>query len=497
MLLLVALLSLPLAAYAYDFTPPPDPMNACPTLDGFTKRLIVCVRGTILSATKTALLPIFNSLSLLLGACATLAIAIWGFQMATGRWKNALQDGGVLMLKLGVLVVLFGTSAFGMDKLFETALDGMGELLGMVSRSVDFSTAFMATCNLSGSDPSLIIWDRVDCAIDILIGGILSGSTITLGVTGFFLAAMMTNAAGFFIGVTGLLMIVQLLFTVARAVYIFILSYMSLAMMIIVAPLFLPMILFSFTRGYFDKWLRLTLGFLIQPIFIFVFLAMMLAAFDTVVYTGPQSLYNTITPNLFPAGQSIYTRSAGEYLMAGGYREGTKGNAAINLNVAHSAPTVGGRLDLTNRETGLTGKLSETTTTRAQFEQVGKVAGVDRIHQLLGRSATQPQGIDPFFAHIQIPVTQVDWEELQMDIRPTCVPTPPHNDCVVDYLIDVMLSVIMALVTAYIFLQLLNSLPFIGSGVASDPASGSGFGFGSLGPPGEGMINWVQKKLKG
>lgn len=65
------------------------------------------------------------------------------------------------------------------------------------------------------------------------------------------------------------------------------------------------------------------------------------------------------------------------------------------------------------------------------------------------------------------------------------------------YMLRVLMSFVMALITAYVFISLLDSLPFIGTGIA---AAGDEKSFGvnaisSLKPPGEDAMASVQNKL--
>lgn len=510
--MLAAIFLLPATAYAYDFVTPSDPINVCENdgYSGLTKRIVMCMQDTILSAVNGILAAAFSQFFGVLAACMTLATAFWGFQMATGRSRMALRDGGVLLIKMAVLVLLFGTTAYSYQELFGKMLDIMGELIGMVSGYVDFSNAYMATCDLPSSDPMLIVWDRVDCALDILIGGLIPNSTIKLGITAFILAAMVTNAIGFFVGLLILFMIIQVVFAVARAVYIYILSYFALSMMALVAPIFLPMVLFNFTRGYFEKWLRLTFGYILQPIFIFAYLAMLLAAFDTVVYSGQYSLYNKVVDSEFSPWLPMY--SVGEYLIDEGvYVEGGKGNAAVNYNVKHASNTAtttgsggGSTLSFANQETGMAGDVGKIRTTQSQWDQLAGAAGaggITNIYQLIGRGGSNPDGINPYFFHLKVPTRQVDWNKLA-NLNNGCpypsLTNPTNGEaCRTTYFIELILAAAMAMVMAYIFMQLLNALPFIGSGIAADAASSSGFGFGSMAPPGESMITGLKNKLAG
>ena len=495
-------------AYAWDFTPPPDPFNVCPAIDGFTKRIVYCIRNSALVAVNDILGDLFSYFYGALAACITVAVALWGILMATGRSTWSIRVGFMLALKIAVIILLFTGVSYNFTILYGQILDAIGELLGYLTIYIDFSPSFSATCSLPlETDPSLIVWDRVDCALHILIGGILGPYAATFGLGAFFLSSIVTDAFGLFIAMLGFFMIIQFVFAIIRAVYIFIMSYMAFSLMALVAPLFLPLLLFRVTKGYFEKWLKLTIGFVLQPIFIFVYLAMLLAAYDTVIYTGPYSLFNTLTPYTYLPGAEPYPPIGPLLRDSGSYSEGRLGNTAFNYDVEHAAghpdtcpqPPDPCPFELDTMQTGVADNLGEVTTEQEDWDQlVTGMAG--NIYDALG--------IEDYFFFVNIPVQAVDWEITAANagfIDYEEYP-PGSGSFIFDttwFLTSLLLTLIMAVATTYIFMLLLDSLPFIGSGISDiagtmNPAAGmTGFGFGGLGPPGESMITGMRKKIFG
>jgi hypothetical protein len=148
-----------------------------------------------------------------------------------------------------------------------------------------------------GYDPT-DIWGRVDCALNTLIGSIFNPKLLLAGLLGFFVCAFISGSFGLFIALIGFAIIFVLIFALLRATYVTITAYVALALMAIISPIFITCILFGTTRAYFEKWLKLTMSFILQPIFLFAYLAMMLAAFDTVIYDGKYSVYRAIVSPL-------------------------------------------------------------------------------------------------------------------------------------------------------------------------------------------------------
>lgn len=66
----------------------------------------------------------------------------------------------------------------------------------------------------------------------------------------------------------------------------------------IMAPIFVPMLLFQFTKGYFDSWLKLLISFMLQPMILVTFMTTMLAVYDYGFYGSCKYAHKDFTmPN--------------------------------------------------------------------------------------------------------------------------------------------------------------------------------------------------------
>ncbi|AFE54735.1 TrbL/VirB6 family protein [Rickettsia typhi] len=59
-----------------------------------------------------------------------------------------------------------------------------------------------------------------------------------------------------------------------------IMCMISIVILGILAPLFVPMFLFAYTRNYFDSWVKLMISFLLQPMVVVTFMITMFAVYD-------------------------------------------------------------------------------------------------------------------------------------------------------------------------------------------------------------------------
>lgn len=403
--------------------------------------------------------------------------------MAVGKQSAPVRHGAVTLIKVGA-VVMFTTNFL---VVFSVLLDCMEYMLDAVTAYVGYSPSFNCSL-LANPSQSIGIWQRVDCTIEFLIGGIISPINLFFGITGFLLAALFSQSVGLFVGLIGILIIGQLLWACVRAVYIFLSAYIAFALMAVISPLFIPLILFQATKGYFEKWLRITMGFILQPIFLFTYLAMLMAAYDVVVYTGPNSLYRIIAGSAvdnpgFKFGRWVYVN--------GVYGESSQSGQAYNVNPIKT-------LDLVTQDTnvGIVGTARNNADLRVKVTEQLTSTDPTTEHDAWFQANGLPKDIiannlnllDYF--RVDLPVKAIDWERL------AAIHGYAPAD-IADFWINLMLSAIMALLISYIFLLLLDLLPFIGSGVVGDVLSMPAFGTGPFAPPGDSSVTSIKGKLMG
>ncbi|WFW29844.1 MAG: type IV secretion system protein [Wolbachia endosymbiont of Menacanthus eurysternus] len=145
-------------------------------------------------------------------------------------------------------------------------------------------------------------WDRLDCRILFYLGAPLDGISNkignigSMGVLTILLGAAPTLlVAGSIIGIifaggqilvalTCIFMAVMMMMVILWICYIFILSLIALSVIIILSPLFIPMILFQHTKGYFDGWLKELITYSLYPVMLFAFLSFMFVACDKIYF---------------------------------------------------------------------------------------------------------------------------------------------------------------------------------------------------------------------
>jgi len=144
-------------------------------------------------------------------------------------------------------------------------------------------------------------WDRLDCRILFYLGAPLDGIGGKIGTGGVATLVVLLGAApvllvaGSVIGIifaggqilvalVCIFMAILMMMVILWMCYVFILSLVALSVIIILSPLFIPMVLFQHTKGYFDGWLKELITYSLYPVILFAFLSFMFIACDKIYF---------------------------------------------------------------------------------------------------------------------------------------------------------------------------------------------------------------------
>jgi len=458
MLCLALFTALPIErAEAYDFKWPrsvvTDPSTGgflvCPG-PGLARRIVPCIKETVLFAVNTYLIPFTAHLGDIIAGCCTLAIVIWGVTLAMGKQSAPVRDMLTLAIKVGA-VILYTAN---INIWFPLVLDSMDSLMGIVTGYVNVSSVL--DCPLNNDPPTLAIWDTVDCMINGLTGNILSNYTLKSGILGFLTACIFsTSPIGLFIALVGFVLIIMILLVIFRAISIYVGCYIGIAMLMVISIFPVLTIPFPPLKGYFDKWFRLVLHYgVVQLCSLFLFLAMLEAGFETVVYTGPYSLVHAIAGNA-PGTPYNPDFDIGDWLDQGAYGDKSILGEAVGIDPGAVAR---------DQKLSQTGGVAEDAGAMGVLpEQLGAVAqdwatdlNNNGIYDFLGIGDAN----DLRFFRADLHVDGVDWDWLANKAGAPDTQT---------YLTNLCISALLAAITAYVYLLLLGHMPGIGGGVGEKP----------------------------
>lgn len=155
----------------------------------------------------------------------------------------------------------------------------------------------------------LALWDSIDCRLLYYLGidqnGIenkaIGGVVITMFLLGASTMLLLPLAALFafqiIFAVFCVVFMVFLLSVVFYFVNITVISMIALAILIYMAPIFVPMALFEQSKRYFDSWLKLIISYALQPMIVAAYIALMLTIFDQTMFGNCQFVSSNIQWN--------------------------------------------------------------------------------------------------------------------------------------------------------------------------------------------------------
>lgn len=327
-------LALPLEAWAEAAASPAPaaaiaPPSSCDGYVGLTHHIAGCIRDTISKSADRFFTRIYPAFESAIGAVLTLAVLIYGVMLSFGLVEKVGRDTFVLLLKIAAILFFVTNSPW----VFKTVLGAMDAAAGAVvsyappsgaadnvgsdySQSVCMKTMVEEQAKADKSKPIITPWLGIDCLIDSVIGirippdatATAAGSQtwfnttlenadptkpnrgLTRGLAYFFYSSLQSSVLGVLLSIVGFFFIYGLLSLIVRTFFGYIAGYVGVAVIVILSPLFIPMVLFKETRQYFEKWARLLIGFSLQPVIMLVFVIFSLTAVDLAAFSGSYSI---------------------------------------------------------------------------------------------------------------------------------------------------------------------------------------------------------------
>ncbi len=209
-------------------------------------------------------------------AFLTLVLVIFGVKMLSSE-GDPKKDGITLLFKIAG--VLFFIEAFGG---FTPAA------FGMVRNGIEISSNSLTTA-LGGTECNaedyggVAPWSTLDCILGELFGfgvNVVVGSSL-FGLMG---SALFSGSMGVTLFMAGILALVFIVKLVLRAAYTYLMAMVVLAFLIIISPLFIPLIFMSATFQYFENWLKSFIATLVQPMLLMGYVTLSFLILDKMMY---------------------------------------------------------------------------------------------------------------------------------------------------------------------------------------------------------------------
>lgn len=228
--------------------------------------IVYCIEKTVRDSVTGALFALSDYFKGAVAAMLILAVTMHGARMLSGeRGINAKSLG--VMLKI-VFVAFF---AYNLGGFAESVFNIMDELLGY---------------SVNGYSP----WGMIDSILGTIFGfapGVALFQGLMWLVTGF---ASGTTSAG--MSATLVVAFIELILFVIEIIYTFLIAYIIVGFMLILSPMFIPMLLFQVSERYFKKWLDTIIGAMLIPVFLFGLLSLSLGVYTKLI----GNVFTTILP---------------------------------------------------------------------------------------------------------------------------------------------------------------------------------------------------------
>lgn len=269
-----------------------------PQKRSITLRVVLAVKAVMIPALAWMFEQFYAMLAPAIAAFMVLYVAVFGIQVATGAVRNPRGDFAMTAIKMAAAY----SFAASMGSWAPMIFDGVDELTAIFAKVLTQNffgcTAdqlIPAGLNVSNPDQYLV-WKQLDCVFVKFLGFSAVGVGASI-FAGFMASSAISEYFGPLITVAGIGGFVGFLFAILRVTYTYIVSIIGLAFMIILAPLFVPMVLFQATNSYFQKWVANLGAFFLQPAMQMALVAFMTQVFATTIFTSDHSVMAVLMCN--------------------------------------------------------------------------------------------------------------------------------------------------------------------------------------------------------
>ena len=174
------------------------------------------------------------------------------------------------------------TSILGKELLQDQEIPASGECNGVVPKPGQL----LPTCNaFSDNVIKLSVWDLVDCKLANYFNlGSCNYGLVGMFVFWFISTSLLAGVTGFLLSIILLIYVVLMMKVIFKFAHITILSLFVLTILVTISPLIIVFSLFEPTKGIFDEWCKMLLGYILYPALLLAFVAFMLSTLDAVYY---------------------------------------------------------------------------------------------------------------------------------------------------------------------------------------------------------------------
>jgi len=218
--------------------------------NGITTTLVGCVNQAMRNDAYLLLGTMSDFLTNVVGALSIFAIAWHAIKIFGGEGEIKAQTIGFLIKLAAINVFFYNLSVFK-----TLPFDLMDEL-----------------ANAIGPTP----WSTIDGLLGQVFGFDSTnqgGRLLYHGTVGMASAAAFAGAPGFIMFAAALFALFEFVMLGMEIVYVYLVSVLVLALMVIMSPLMIPLLIFRYSEKYYMSWLKTMMGAVLIPVFLFGFLS--------------------------------------------------------------------------------------------------------------------------------------------------------------------------------------------------------------------------------
>jgi hypothetical protein len=209
-------------------------------------------------------------------AFITLVVTLFGVQILTQE-ADMKKDGFTLLFKIGVVWLMMDNFGGFIPDVFGILTELSALVSGVMSSTMGGigSSPYLNCSGFEGEIP----WRYYDCMLGALFGfapDAFVGTSLIAAVP----AALQSGQFGVMIFMAGVAAFLYVLRLIIRATYVYLMAIVALSFMIVVSPLFIPLLLMKKTESYFSRWLHAFMSLIGQPVMALAFMAFAVAVLD-------------------------------------------------------------------------------------------------------------------------------------------------------------------------------------------------------------------------
>jgi type IV secretion system protein VirB6 len=221
-----------------------------------------------------------SSLLNAISALLALYIAFTGIAFMSGMSPITQREGMNRLIKVGVIAVLVNPNSwqFFNEYLFSLMIKGSVELMAIFSSTES---------GVPISSIGVFLAEALEEPWGVFSSNAFRAKMAALSISGYF---------GILVALFVCVAMLVYIYSMIKVVIIYVISLVMLSFLFILSPIYLCFLLFKYTKGMFDTWVKMMISYALQPVMIFAAISLMMPVLKSLMYA---TLGFTVCPACF------------------------------------------------------------------------------------------------------------------------------------------------------------------------------------------------------